>query len=52
MFIIYIVPLINYLFLRLDRKINKDKEKSKEEVGSMSQKHETLFRLLSFMSVY
>lgn len=38
-FIRYIVCLINYLFLRLDRKVNKDKEKSKEEVCSMIQKH-------------
>ena len=41
-FIRYIVCLINYLFFRLDRKINKDKEKSKEEVCSMDKN--TLFR--------
>lgn len=33
------------VFLRLDRKVNKDKEKAKEEVCPMLQKHteETLF---------
>lgn len=53
LFIGYIVPLINYLFLRLDRKVNKDKEKSKEEVCSVSQKHRrNIVWILDFMRVY